>query len=78
MKRKRDITRKVKSASTCMVRTYISVALKVRKHSKSDLVVVRAKLTSGNRWLERHLKLPKGSTYHRRSFTPRHREGGSQ
>lgn len=56
--------------SVFFIRTIIRAALKARKRSKSDLAVDGARLTSGNRWLEWHLKLLKGSPYRSQPFTP--------
>ena len=56
--------------SVFFIRTIIRTALKARKRSKSDLAVDGARLTSGNRWLEWHLKLLKGSPYRSQPFTP--------
>ena len=56
--------------SVFFIRTIIRAALKARKRSKSDLAVDGARLTSGNRWFEWHLKLLKGSPYRSQPFTP--------
>lgn len=65
-----ELSSKSPYTSVFFIRTIIRAALKARKRSKSDLAVDGARLTSGNRWLEWHLKLLKGSPYRSQPFTP--------